>query len=155
MSFKQKYKRLGSFVIDIAIVQMFAMIAKDIYLGVLSYASQGTGVTVSFHDAIALPVLLLIIIGVMLITIGVYMGYHWLCYRLLGNSFSRYFLRLSVESVTDEPMTQSRYLKREFQKIYLSVASLGLYVLYSGAQYLTHSNQPWHDKKFATKVVEY
>ncbi|MBD1575463.1 MULTISPECIES: RDD family protein [Vibrio] len=155
MSFKQKYKRTGSFVIDLAIVQMFAKIASEIYSGVLAYASQGTGVSVSFHDAIALPVLLLIIISVLFITIGVYMGYHWLCYRLLGNSFSRYFLRLSVESLTDEPMTQSRYLKREFQKIYLSVATLGGYVLYSGAQYLTHSNPPWHDKKFSTTVVEY
>ncbi|OEF26923.1 RDD family protein [Vibrio rumoiensis] len=155
MSFKHKYKRVGTFVIDLAIVQMFAMIARDIYLGVLAYASQGSGVSVSFNDTLALPVLLLIIVGVMLITIGVYMGYHWICYRLLGNSFSRYFLRLSVESTNDQPMNQSRYLKREFQKIYLSVATLGLYVLYSGAQFLTHSNPPWHDRKFDTNVIEY
>ncbi|MGO2321437.1 RDD family protein [Vibrio casei] len=155
MNFKHKYKRIGSFVIDLAIVQMFAMIVRDIYLGGLAYASQGTGVSVSFNDAIALPVILLVIIGVMLITIGVYMAYHWLCFRLLGNSFSRYFLRLSVVSVTNKSMTESRYLKREFQKIYLSVATLGLYVLYSGAQFLAHSNPPWHDKKFETNVVEY
>lgn len=87
MSFKHKYKRVGAFVIDMAIVQMFAMIARDIYLGVLAYASQGTGVAFSFNDAVALPVLLMIIVGVMFITIGVYMGYHWLCYRLLKIHF--------------------------------------------------------------------
>lgn len=155
MSFKHKYKRVGAFVIDMAIVQMFAMIARDIYLGVLSYASQGTGVAFSFNDAVALPVLLMIIVGVMFITIGVYMGYHWLCYRLLKNSFSRYFLRLSVESTSDDPMTESRYLKREFQKIYFSVATLGIYVLYNGAQFLAHNHKPWHDKKFSTQVVDY
>ncbi|MFV0575161.1 MAG: RDD family protein [Vibrio sp.] len=155
MSFGLKYKRVGTFVIDMAVVQMFAMIARDIYLGVIAYVSQGTGVAFSFNDAIALPILLLIIIGVMFVTIGVYMGYHWLCYRLLKNSFSRYFLRLSVESVNGEPMTQARYLKREFQKIYLCVATLGLYVFYNGAQFLAHGHPPWHDKKFSTQVVEY
>lgn len=155
MSFKHKYKRVGAFVIDMAIVQMFAMIVRDIYLGVLAYASQGTGAHFSFNDAIALPVLLMIIIGVMFVTIGVYMAYHWISYRLLSNSFSRYFLRLSVESTSDEPMTEARYLKREFQKIYFSVATLGLYILYNGAQFLAHSHPPWHDKKNSTTVVEY
>jgi len=154
MEFKQKYKRLGCFVIDIAIVQMFATLGRDIYLGVVAYASQGTGTTVSLADAAALPVLLTLIVGVMLVTIGVYMGYHWVCYRLLGNSFSRYFLRLEVVTQDGQSLTQSCYLRREFQKIYLSIATLGIYVLYSGAQYLTFGYKPWHDKKFATQVVE-
>ena len=140
--------------IDLAIVQMFASIAGNIYLGVIAYLSQGAGISVAFDSAIALPILLLIIVGVMLAVIGVFMGYHWLCYRLLENSLSRYFLGLSVQSITNEPMTESRYLKREFQKSYLSVASLGLYALYSGVQYLTHTNPPWHDKKFSTTVVD-
>lgn len=155
MSLKYKYKRIGCFVIDLAIVQMFGTIARDIYLGMVAYASQGSGLTLSFEDNIALPAILLMIIGIMLVTIGVYMGYHWLCYRLLGTSFSRYFLRLSVESANDQAMTKSRYLKREFQKIYLTIATLGLYALYSGVQFVSFGHAPWHDKKFETKVEEY
>ncbi|WP_305416419.1 RDD family protein [Photobacterium leiognathi] len=102
--------------IDMAIVQMFAMIAKDIFLGVIGYITNGTGVTLSLNDTMALPVLLLLIIGIMALFIGVFMGYHWLCYRLLGTSLSRALLSVKVVSKDDELLTKQRYLKREFDK---------------------------------------
>ncbi|MGB2079668.1 MAG: RDD family protein [Vibrio sp.] len=154
MSLALKYKRAGAFIIDMSIVQMFALVAKEIYLGVLSLTSQGVGFQFSLNDDLALPMLLLMMIGIMLIVIGVYMGYHALCYKLLGNSLSRYFLSLQVVSVHERELDKKHYLKREFDKIYLTVATLGLYALYAGAQYLTHSNPPWHDKKYQTQVVQ-
>lgn len=154
MSFALKYRRVGTFVIDMAIVQMFAMVATNIALSLISYLAQGAGVTLSLNNTMALPVLLLLLIGTMFIFIGVFMGYHWVCYQLLGTSLSRYLLSVKVVSDTEQPLTKQRYMKREFDKIYLSVATLGLYSLYSGAQYLTFSYLPWHDKKNQTTVIE-
>ncbi|CEO38716.1 hypothetical protein C0Z01_06835 [Photobacterium kishitanii] len=154
MGFKLKYRRIGTFMIDMAIVQMFAMVGRDIYLGVIAYISDGTGMTLSLNDSIALPALLLLFIGLMLLFIGVFMGYQWICYRLLGTSLSRYLLSVQVVSTDDKSLTKQRYLKREFNKIYLCVATLGLYPLYSGAQYLAFSNPPMHDRTNHTTVIE-
>ena len=153
-SFSLKYRRVGTFMIDMAIVQMFAMIVKDIFLGMVGYITNGAGVSLSLNDTMALPVLLLLIIGIMALFIGVFMGYHWLCYRLLGTSLSRALLSVKVISNDDELRTKQRYLKREFDKIYLCIATLGLYPLYAGVQYLTFTNPPWHDKKNHTTVVD-
>ncbi|MEC6815770.1 RDD family protein [Photobacterium toruni] len=154
MSFKLKYRRIGTFMIDMAIVQMFAMVGRDIYLGIIAYISNGTGATLSLNDTMALPALLLLFMGLMLLFIGVFMGYQWICYRLLGTSLSRYLLSVQVVATDEQPLTKQRYLKREFNKIYLCVATLGLYPLYCGAQYLAFSNPPWHDRTNHTTVVE-
>jgi hypothetical protein len=91
---------------------------------------------------------------VLLLFIGAYVGYHWLCYKLLGNSLSRYFLHIQVVSDNDKPMTQRRYLKREFEKVLLCVTTVGLYLFYSGAQFVTFGYPPYHDKRNHTKVVD-
>lgn len=154
MSLALKYRRAGAFIIDMSIVQMFALVAKEVYLSIVSTVSHGIGFNFSLNDNIALPVLLLWMIGMMLIVIGIYMGYHALCYKLLGNSLSRYFLSLKVESRHQVEFDRSHYLKREFDKIFMTIATLGFYALYAGAQYIAHSNPPWHDKKYQTQVVE-
>ncbi|ENO8808421.1 TPA: RDD family protein [Photobacterium damselae] len=153
MNFALKYKRIGTFLIDLSIVQMFVMVAQDLYLGIIAYISKGTGAKISLNDAMALPTLLALIIGIMMLFIGIYMGYQWLCFRLLGTSLSRYLLSVKVVSTDGKTLTKERYLKREFNKIYLCVATLGLYALYSGAQFLAFSHLPWHDKKNYTTVV--
>ncbi len=106
MGFTLKYRRIGTFMIDMAIVQMFAMVGRNIYLGVIAYISKGTGMTLSLNDSIALPALLLLFIGLMLLFIGVFIGYQWICYRLLGTSLSRYLLSVQVVSTYDKPLTQ-------------------------------------------------
>ncbi|ELV7516114.1 RDD family protein [Photobacterium damselae] len=153
MNFALKYKRIGTFLIDLSIVQMFVMVAQDLYLGIIAYISKGTGAKISLNDAMALPTLLALIIGIMMLFIGIYMGYQWVCFRLLGTSLSRYLLSVKVVSTDGKTLTKERYLKREFNKIYLCVATLGLYALYSGAQFLAFSHLPWHDKKNHTTVV--
>ncbi|WIH28017.1 RDD family protein [Photobacterium damselae] len=153
MNFALKYKRIGTFLIDLSIVQMFVMVAQDLYLGIIAYISKGTGAKISLNDAMALPTLFALIIGIMMLFIGIYMGYQWLCFRLLGTSLSRYLLSVKVVSTDGKTLTKERYLKREFNKIYLCVATLGLYALYSGAQFLAFSHLPWHDKKNHTTVV--
>ena len=149
-----KYRRIGSFLIDLAIIRMFAQLGIQVYFGVVTYLTKGTGVSLSPSDTMTLPVLLLLLVMVLLIFIGVYVGYHWLCYKLLGNSLSRYFLHIKVISDNDEPMTQGRYLKREFEKVLLCVATVGIYLFYSGAQFLTFGYPPYHDKRNNTKVVD-
>ncbi len=89
-----------------------------------------------------------------LIFIGVYVGYHWVCYRFIGTSLSRYFLRVKVVSADGSAVSQSVYLKREFEKAVLCMATLGLYAFYSGAQFLAFSRAPLHDTRNNTKVVD-
>lgn len=149
-----RYRRIGSFLIDLAIVRMFAELGIQVYFGLVTYLGKGAGVSLSLGDNITLPVLLVLSVMVLLLFIGVYVGYHWICYKLLGNSLSRYFLHIKVVSDNGEPLTQNRYLKREFEKILLSVATLGIYLFYSGAQFVTFGYTPYHDKQNNTKVVD-
>ncbi|MCG6202624.1 RDD family protein [Psychromonas antarctica] len=150
-----KYRRIGSFLIDLAIVRMFAQIGIGIYLGIVAYLSKGAGLSLSPESWMALPILLLLSVVVLLVFIGIYIGYHWLCYKLLGNSLSRYFLHLKVVSTDSREMTNRRYLKRELEKIVLCIATVGIYMFYSGAQFVAFGYLPYHDKRNKTKVVEY
>ncbi|HEY5716522.1 MAG TPA: RDD family protein [Psychromonas sp.] len=149
-----KYRRIGTFLIDLAIVRMFAQIGIDIYFAAVAYLSKGTGLSLSLNSALTVPVLLLLSVVALLVFIAVYVGYHWVCYKLLGNSLSRYFLHLKVVSSDAEPMTSSRYLKRELEKIVLCVATVGIYLFYSGAQFVTFGYMPYHDKRNNSQVVE-
>ncbi|MDC0612563.1 RDD family protein [Vibrio sp.] len=154
MDFKFKYRRAGTFIIDLAVVKIFAELGSGLYLGVIAYLGKGSGVSVSLTDSVALPVLLAIYVMLLLVFIGVYLGYHWLCLKLLGTSLSRYLLGVKVVSDKGAPLSHSAYLKREFDKVVWCIATLGIYALYSAAQYMTFSHPPLHDKKNHTQVVE-
>lgn len=149
-----KYRRIGSFMIDLAIVRMFAQVGIDIYLGVVAYLSEGAGLSLSPESWMALPILLLLSVVTLLVFIGIYVGYHWICYKLLGNSLSRYFLHLKVVSTDSREMTSRRYLKRELEKIVLCIATVGVYIFFSGAQFVAFAYLPYHDKRNKTKVVD-
>lgn len=149
-----KYRRVGSFMIDLAIVKMFAQVAIELYFGVVAFLSKGAGLSLAPESMLTLPILLLLCVVALLLFLGVYVGYHWLCYRLLGNSLSRYFLRLQVVSNNGEPMTQKRYLQREFEKMALCIATVGVYLFYSAAQFIAFGYPPYHDKRNNTRVVE-
>lgn len=149
-----KYRRIGSFCIDMAIIKMFAQLVIQVWFGIIAYLGQGAGWSLSLNSTMTLPALLLISVMVLLLFIGTYVGYHWLCYKLLGNSLSRYFLHIKVVDNNDEPLSQSRYLKREFEKVSLCVATVGIYLFYSGAQFITFGYAPYHDRRSNTKVVD-
>lgn len=149
-----KYRRVGSFIIDLAIVRMFAQIGIELYFGIVAYLSKGAGLSLSLNSSLTLPLLLLLSIVALLVFIGIYVGYHWVCYKLIGNSLSRYFLHLQVVSTDGEPITKNRYLKRELEKIVLCVATLGIYIFYSGAQFVSFGYLPYHDKRNNTQVIE-
>lgn len=154
MIFGFRYRRIGAFVIDLAIIRMFAQVGIQAYYSVVVYLSKGANVSLSLNDSIALPTSLLNSVLVLLLFIGVYVGYHWVCYRFLGNSLSRYFLRLKVVTTDDQLVSKSLYLKREFEKVVLCVATIGIYMFYSGAQFVAFGYAPYHDKRNHTKVVE-
>jgi hypothetical protein len=67
---------------------------------------------------------------------------------------SRYFLRLKVVSTDGTELTTKRYLKREFEKAVLSIATLGVYVFFSGAQFAAFGYAPLHDKRNNTKLIQ-
>lgn len=154
MNFGFKYRRVGAFMIDLAIVKMFAQVGINLYLGIIAYLGSGAQWQPSLNGSWALPLLLLLLVSVMMVFIGIYLGYHWVCYRTLGNSLSRYFLRLQVVSEKGDKLTASHYLKREFEKALFSIATLGIYPFFSGAQFISFGYTPWHDKRNKTKVIE-
>jgi len=154
MDFRFKYRRVGSFFIDLAIVKIFAQVGMDLYLGIVAYLGKGSGVSLSLNDTLALPALLSLYVMLLLVFIGVYLGYHWVCYSLLKTSLSRYLLGIKVVSNNGEPVTKSVYLKREFEKVVLCIVTVGLYAFYSAAQYLTFSKPPLHETRSQTKLIE-
>ncbi|MGL4861208.1 MAG: RDD family protein [Enterobacteriaceae bacterium] len=147
------WRRAGSFVIDVAVAQMFAQLLIKLLAGVGLYVLSRYGGGFSLNSAFALPALLLLYVSQLLLFIAIFVGYHAICFRFLHNSMSRYFLHLKVISTSEDELTRSRYLKREFEKITLSLVTLGLYAFYSGAQFLTFGRPPWHDIRNQTQVI--
>ncbi len=156
MSIKEKFKRTGAFIIDLSIAKMFTQVLVSGVMAFLSIAFKSGGVekSVAFNDTLALPLLLALYVFILLLFIGIYVGYHWVCYRFVGNSLARYFLGMKVRSVEgDSELSLNHYLMREFYKICLTLCTIGLYAAYSAAQYYTFSRSPYHDKKMATTVT--
>ncbi|WPC74986.1 RDD family protein [Vibrio porteresiae] len=156
MSIKEKFKRTGAFVIDFQIVKMFAQVLiGGVYYAIMGISSRHPdyqGLISSTGNA-ALPLMLAICVFILLLFIGMYLGYHWVCYRYLGNSLARFFLKVSVVSRVDgSPVDKKTYFEREFYKIALCLCTLGLYALYSGSQYYAFGRKPYHDNRYSTEV---
>ncbi|MGO1296018.1 MAG: RDD family protein [Vibrio sp.] len=155
MSVKEKFKRTGAFVIDFSIAKMFA----QVLIGGVYYAIMGmslrhpsTGL-LSLNSDAALPVLLALSVLLLILFIGIYLGYHWVCYRFLGNSLARFFMHVTVVSRVDgQPLDKRTYFEREFYKISLCIGTVGLYALYSGAQYYSAGHAPYHDNRCSARV---
>ncbi|SJL82476.1 RDD family protein [Vibrio palustris] len=155
MSVKEKFKRTGAFVIDFSIVKMFAQVLiGGVYYAIMGFSSKHqTGGLISLNSDAALPILLALSVLILVLFIGIYVGYHWVCYRFLGNSLARFFMRANVVSRVDgNPLDKRTYFEREFYKISLCVGTMGLYALYSGAQYYSTGNAPYHDNRCSARV---
>ncbi len=157
MSIGEKFKRTGAFVIDLSIAKMFTQVLVGAVMAIMSVGVKSGGLveSLNLNDPAALPLLLALYVFILMLFIGIYVGYHWVCYRFLSNSLARYFLRLKVVALEDEtqPVTINTYLTREFYKICLSLCTLGIYPAYSAAQYYTFSRLPYHDKKMQATVT--
>ncbi len=156
MSIKEKFRRTGAFVIDLSIAKMFTQVLVSGVMAFLSIAFKSSGLekSLTFNDTMALPLLLTMYVFILILFIGIYVGYHWVCYRFVGNSLARYFLGLKVVAVTGaEQVSLQTYLTREFYKICLSLCTIGLYPLYAAAQYYSFSRLPYHDQKNAATVT--
>ncbi|MBF8999618.1 MULTISPECIES: RDD family protein [Vibrio] len=156
MSVKEKFKRTGAFVIDFSIVKMFAQVLiGGVYYAIMGVSlrhPQASGLLSSYGEA-ALPILLAICVFILIIFIGMYLGYHWVCYRYLGNSLARFFMRVNVVSRADgKPVDKKTYFEREFYKIALCVCTIGIYALYSAAQLYAFERSPYHDNRYSTRV---
>lgn len=156
MSIREKFKRTGAFVIDLSIATMFTRVLVNGVIVLLSiiFENSGFSQSLTLNDAAALPVILALYVFILMLFIGIYVGYHRVCYRFIHNSLGRYFLGIHVVSTdNDHAVSLHTYLTREFYKISLTVCTIGVYSAYCAAQYYAFSHLPYHDKKMGTTLI--
>ncbi len=144
MSIGDKFRRTGAFVIDLMIAKMFTQVALSVLTLLASalWSSNDSGLSLS--DDIALPILLAVIVIMLLIFIGIYLGYCAVCYRTINKSLGKYLLQVET-SLGNTQMDLSSYLSREKEKIVYFCASLGLYAAYSAIQLYVYDREPLHE----------
>lgn len=148
-----KYRRCGAFVIDLLIAKMFTQVIMEAALLTLHHLQQGEGFWLSPDRFYSLPVVLSMYLLMLLLYLAVYLGYQKVCHHYLGQSLSKYFLRLKVCDRDGQRLDGQAYLQRERDKMLLTLATMGLYPLYAAAQWLSFNHTCRHDNKHQTQVM--
>jgi hypothetical protein len=144
MSIGDKFRRTGAFVIDLMIAKMFTQVVLSVLALLASNLWIGQIKGFSLNDDIALPILLAIVVFMLLIFIGVYLGYCAVCYKMINKSLGKYLLQ--VEGSGEMAQSDlSSYLSREKEKIVYFFATLGLYAAYSAIQFYMYNREPLHE----------
>lgn len=144
MSTGDKFRRTGAFVIDVMIAKMFTQVVLSVLaLLVTGIFSDKVG-GLSLNDDLALPILLLIVLAMLLVFVGIYLGFCSISYRLIGKSLGKYLLRIDSGI---ERKDLSAYIAREKQKIVLCLATLGVYAAYSAIQLYMFDKEPLHARQ--------
>ncbi len=144
MTIGDKFRRTGAFVIDLMIAKMFTQVAASILTLLVSILWSGKDSGLSLNDDIALPILLAVIVIMLLIFIGIYLGYCAICYKMINKSLGKYLLQVE-NSRGNAQMDLSSYLSREKEKIVFFCATLGLYAAYSAIQFYMFDREPLHE----------
>lgn len=144
MSIGDKFRRTGAFVIDLMIAKMFTQVALSVLAFLVSglWSDKVTGL--SLNDDVALPVLLAAVVIMLLIFIGIYLGYCTVCYKMINKSLGKYLLQVE-NSRGNRHLDLSSYLSREREKIVYFCATLGLYAVYSAIQFYVYDREPLHE----------
>ncbi|EGD2940136.1 RDD family protein [Salmonella enterica] len=149
-----KYCRIGAFMIDMAIVQMFTQLAHNVFIMILKLLALKRYLILPFSNNLALPLLLFICVILLLIFTGLFVIYHWICFRCLGVSLGKWILGLNVMDTNGYSLSLTSYTKREYEKVALFTTSLTFYGLYSIAQFITFSREPLHGRR-SNSVVSF
>ncbi|WP_044362509.1 hypothetical protein [Vibrio fluvialis] len=151
MSIGDKFRRTGAFIIDAMVAKMFTQVVVTVLLAVVTgLFSEKTG-GLSLNDTMALPVLLLIVLLMLLVFIGIYLGFGAICFNLIGKSLGKYLLRVDSGQWI-KPKDLSTYLSREKEKIVFFCATLGLYAAYSAIQLYMYDVEPLHETRARKKL---
>lgn len=144
MSIGDKFRRTGAFVIDLMIAKMFTQVALSVLALLVSglWSDKVTGL--SLNDDVALPLLLAAVVIMLLIFIGIYLGYCTVCYKMINKSLGKYLLQVE-NSRGNRHLDLSSYLSREREKIVYFCATLGLYAVYSAIQFYVYDREPLHE----------
>ncbi|QXO18230.1 MULTISPECIES: hypothetical protein [Vibrio] len=151
MNSGDKFRRTGAFIIDLMVAKMFTQAVMSVLMVVVTgvFAEKSGGM--SLNDNLALPVLLLIVLAMLLIFIGIYLGFSTLCFKLIGKSLGKYLLRVdSGQWIKAKDL--STYLSREKEKIVFFCATLGLYAAYSAIQLYMYNVEPLHETRARSKA---
>lgn len=147
MSILFKYCRIGAFMIDMSIVQMFTQLAHNAFIMIFKTLTLKSHLILPLSNNLALPVLLFICIVLFLIFTGLFVIYHLICFRCLGVSLGKWILGLKVMDKNGYSLSLTSYTKREYEKVVLFTTSLTFYGLYSIAQFITFSREPLHGRR--------
>lgn len=140
-----KFRRTGAFVIDLLIAKMFIQIVISVFLRLVTYIFSGNNEGIlSLNDPAALPVLMGFTLCTLLAFIGIYLGYSYICCRLIKRTLGKYLLSVDTPFTLGQ-CALSDYMRIERKKITLCCATLGLYALYSVVQYYVFNKRPYHE----------
>lgn len=135
-----KWKKVGTFVIDMSIIGMFYQVAMYF----VTYFIHPELKNIVYDGAV--------FILYMLIYIAIATLYQLVSFKLLKQSMGHYFLRLKVCNIDKSERTMNQVFKREFHKYYMLFVTLFTYELYC-FYLVVFKNQPTLlDKKFNTIV---
>ncbi|MFV0450619.1 MAG: hypothetical protein ACK5MF_19645 [Vibrio sp.] len=144
MSIGDKFRRTGAFVIDVMIAKMFTQVVLSVLALLMAGIFSDKVGGLSLNDDLALPILLLIVLVMLLVFVGIYLGFCSISYRLIGKSLGKYLLRIDSGI---ERKDLSSYIAREKQKIVLCLATLGVYAAYSAIQLYMFDKEPLHARQ--------
>ncbi len=131
----QKWRRIGTFVIDNAVVSMFYQIIAVFF---------------SFYIYFTLSNIIIdmfVLIFYIVLYIAVAMLYNFLSYKYAKWPLGKMILRVHVLGNDGQRLSTKMYMKREFLKYYLMFLTLFLYYFYSIYLVIFKNKQSYHEKK--------
>lgn len=131
-----KWKRVGSMIIDLTIINMFISIITW-FISPLGFIT-GTNIIIDF---------ILVLLYIMML-IAIAYGYQYICIKRWGRSFGKIFLGVRYVNKKGRKPKEKDILKREFLKYYYLYSTLiigyGVYVVY---KVLFTNDKLYHEKK--------
>ncbi|MFV0599955.1 MAG: RDD family protein [Bacteroidales bacterium] len=134
------WRRLGSIIIDMAIINMFT----SIFLWFVS--------PLGFITANKLFVDLFLVILYLLILILISYGYQYLMIKKFDRSFGKMLLNLQYTNKKGRRVKKEILYQREFSKYYLLYATLGIYGVYVLFMILFTNKKIHHEAKYNAYV---
>ncbi len=140
--FSKGWKRVGSTIIDLSIINLFASIVLFIFNP--SYLIP----TGSFIFDI------LIMLFCIFIVVFVAVVYQYFMFVRYGKSFGKMIVKQEIRTSKQKKIDKKTLLKREFYKYYLFYFSFSLYGIWNFYKVILKNKNALHEKKFDAYTVD-
>ncbi len=137
------FKRIGSFMIDMSIINMFSRVFYQYILGHFIHITKNNLV----YDIFVALFYILIIMAIAI-------GYQLICYKFIKNSLGKELMQIKYYNSNGTDISLEVLVKREMIKYYLIYVTMLIYVPYSFLKMkVTKTDLSFHDKKTSTCVL--